>query len=478
MKDPQLPVLTEDGLQQGLNKRHIRMIAIGGAIGTGLFLGAGRAIHDAGPALILVYAVTGIFIFIIMRALGELLLYRPVTGSFAEYAKEFLGPAYGFVTGWGYWITWTVTGMAELTAAGMYIKFWFPGVPQYLTAFVMLAVLITLNLIAVGAFGEGEFWFASIKIIAILALVVGGIMAMIFGIGHAGKTGTPAHLFNVGGFVPNGWSHVLLAFQIVVFAYVGVELLGMTAAETKDREKVLPKAINSVPFRIMLFYVGAVVVLLSLFPWSEFNADHSPFVQAFSGIGIIAAGGIMNFVVLTSALSSCSSGLFSNGRLLKRLADDHMAPAVLGKTSTRHVPAVGILVSGGFMMIAVFINAIVPEKAFVYITSVSTLGAMWCWAIILVSHMVYRKRVACGLVPASPFRLPWAGPLCWATLVFLAIVTCLLAFDADTRVALYAIPLWAIILGGGYYLFGRRNMTGRPEQTGLCESSQTSLKVR
>lgn len=483
MKDPQRPVLTEDGLQQGLNKRHIRMIAIGGAIGTGLFLGAGRAIHDAGPALILVYAITGVFIFIIMRALGELLLYRPVTGSFAEYAKEFLGPAYGFVTGWGYWMTWTVTGMAELTAAGVYIKFWFPGIPQYLTAFVMLAALITLNLIAVGAFGEGEFWFASIKIIAIISLIVGGIMAIVFGIGHAGKAGTPANLFNHGGFVPNGWGHVLLAFQIVVFAYVGVELLGMTAAEAKDRETVLPKAINSVPFRIVLFYVGSMVVLLSLFSWSDFSADRSPFVQAFSGIGVTAAGGIMNFVVLTSALSSCSSGLFSNGRLLKRLADDHMAPAALAKTSSRHVPARGILISGGFMMVAVFINAIVPEKAFVYITSVSTLGAMWCWAIILVSHMVYRKRLARGLVSASSFRLPWATPLCVATLAFLAIVTGLLALDADTRVALYAIPLWAAILVGGYFLFGRRHMTARPEpalepESALPGSSQTPLSLR
>lgn len=463
MKDSRHSVLTEDGLKQGLSKRHIRMIAIGGAIGTGLFLGAGGGLHDAGPALVLVYAITGVFIFIIMRALGELLLYRPVTGSFAEYAKEFLGPIYGFVTGWGYWITWTVIGMAELTAAGVYVKYWFPAVPQYVTALVMLVALVALNLIAVGAFGEGEFWFASIKIIAILALIVGGIVAIIFGIGHAGKAGTPANLFNHGGLVPNGWYHVLLAFQIVIFAYQGVELLGMTAAECKDRETVLPKAINSVPLRVVLFYVGSMLVLLSLFPWNDFSSSHSPFVQALSGIGITAAGGVMNFVVLTSALSSCSSGLFSNGRLLKRLADDHMAPAGLGRTSNRHVPARGILVSGGFMLISVLINAVVPAKAFVYITSVATIGGIWCWGVIIVCHMAYRRRLAQGRATASPFRLPWATPLSVATLGFLAFVTCLLALDPDQRVALYALPLWAVILVGGYFLFGRRAITTAPE---------------
>lgn len=463
MTDGQRPALTEDGLQQGLNKRQVRMIAIAGAIGVGLFLGAGEGLHAAGPALVLVYAITGAFIFIIMRALGELLLYRPVTGSFAQYAKEFLGPMYGFITGWGYWITWTVIGMAELTAAGVYVRYWFPSVPQYATALVMLVGLVLLNLIAVGAFGEGEFWFASIKITAILALIIGGIVVMVFDIGAAGKAGTPAHLFDHGGVAPNGWYHVLLAFQIVIFAYQGVELLGMTAAECRDRETVLPKAINSVPLRILIFYVGSLLVLLSLFPWSDFSASHSPFVQAFSSIGISAAGGIMNFVVLTSALSSCSSGLYSNGRLLKRLSDDRMAPAGLGRTSSRHVPARGILLSGGCMLLAVAVNAVVPEKAFIYITSVATIGGIWCWGIILVSHMAYRKRVRQGLAAPSPFRLPWAGLLCVATLAFLAFVTCLLALDADQRVALYALPLWAVILVGGYFLFGRRAMSAQPE---------------
>ncbi len=451
--------LTEEGLVQGLNRRQIRMIAIGGAIGVGLFLGAGRGISIAGPALIGVYAVTGVFIFIIMRALGELLMYRPVSGSFAEYAREFMGPGWGFVTGWGYWMTWTVIGMAEITAAGIYVHYWFPAVPQYLTALVVLIALVLLNLLKVGAFGEAEFWFASIKVIAILSLIIGGTLAMVFGIG-AGEQGSLVNLWGNGGAAPNGWLAVLLVFQIVVFSYQGVELLGMTAAEAKNREQTIPKAINSVPWRVGIFYVGSLVVLLSLFPWTQFSAGESPFVKALGQIGLPAAAGIMNFVVLTSALSSCSSGLFSNGRLLKRLASDGVAPARFNGVNKGHVPARAVLASGAAMLIGVAVNAVVPEQAFTYIASVATLGAVWSWLVIVVCHLSYRRRVARGEVSQSSFRLPTATPLCWIVIVFLAFVTVTLGFDADNRIALYSLPIWAVILGGGY-LLARPRMAAR-----------------
>ncbi|GAA5173122.1 amino acid permease [Pseudonocardia eucalypti] len=451
-------VITQEDLKQGLTQRHVMMIAIGGAIGVGLFLGAGKAIQQAGPALIAVYAITGVFIFIIMRALGELLLYKPVSGSFAEYAREFFGPLYGFITGWGYWVTWTVIGMAELTAAGIYIHYWFPSIPQYLSALVFLVLLVLLNLAAVGAFGEAEFWFASIKVLTILALVIGGTVVMVFGVGKAGQEGTIVNLWDHGGVAPNGLFAVLLTFQIVVFAYQGVELVGMTAAETKNPGKVLPRAVNSIPARIGVFYVGSLLVLLSLFPWTEFSKDTSPFVQAFAQIGVPAAGALMNFVVLTAALSSCSSGLYSNGRLLHRLSKDGLAPSKAGKISGTGVPAVGVLASGAVMLIGVGVNYVVPEKAFSYITSVATLGAIWSWGIIVACHLVYRRRVASGQAKPSPFRLPMATAACWAVLGFLAFVTVLLAFDEANRVALYSIPLWALIFIGGYFGFGKRGM--------------------
>lgn len=455
--------LTEDGLALGLTARHIRMIAVGGSIGVGLFLGSGKGISIAGPALIVVYALVGAFIFIIMRALGELLMYRPVSGSFAEYAREFLGPAYGFVTGWGYWITWTLIGMTEITAAGIFVNFWFPEIPQWVTALVALVALVLLNLLKVGAFGEAEFWFASIKVIAIVGLILGGLAVILFGIGPAGDNASFSNLWNLnvegtaGGFAPFGIVGILFAIQIAVFSYQGAELLGMTASETQNRRKVIPKAINSVPFRIVLFYVGSLTILMSVIEWNKFTGNQSPFVQALEQIGIPAAAGLMNFVVLTSALSSCSSGLFSNARLLKRLATDGVAPKVFDSTNRHHVPAASVLASGGFMLFGVLLNAIVPEQAFQYLLAVCSLAALWTWGIIVATQMAYRRKVAQGLLPASDFKLPAAKILAPATLVFLAGVVVLMAFDEGSRVALYALPFWAIALVGGYFLSKKFN---------------------
>ncbi|GCE37916.1 D-serine/D-alanine/glycine transporter [Rhodococcus wratislaviensis] len=470
--------LNEDGLAQGLNKRHIRMIAIGGAIGVGLFLGSGKGISYAGPAVIGVYAVTGVFIFIIMRALGELLMYRPVTGSFAEYAREFLGPFVGFVTGWGYWFTWTIIGMAEITAAGIFAKFWFPEMPQYLTALIALIAIVILNLAKVGFFGEAEFWFASIKVIAIVSLIGSGIFMLVFRVGSAGKEGSITNLWDHGGMAPHGLLAVLLAFQIVVFSYQGVELIGMTAAEAKDRENVLPKAINSIPWRIGVFYVGTLIVLLSLFPWTQFGPTESPFVKGFTQIGLPAAASIMNFVVLASALSSCSAGLYSNGRLLKKLASDGLAPKRFEKTNRGHVPAAAIIASGALMLVGVAINAVVPEKAFSYISSVATLGAIWSWGVILVCHLRYRRRVEQGEVTESSFKLPYAKPLCWSTLAFLGGVLVLLAFDESQRIALYALPVWAVLFAGGYYFSSRSNRSGNQADDRAPRDDQPVLQPR
>ncbi len=455
--------LTEDGLARGLQSRHIRMIAVGGSIGVGLFLGSGAGIAIAGPSLILAYALVGVFIFIIMRALGELLLYRSVTGSFAEYAREFLGPAYGFVTGWGYWVTWTLIGMTEITAAGIFVQFWFPSIPQWVTALAALICLVLLNLLKVGAFGEAEFWFASIKVIAIVSLILGGLAVILFSIGPAGDSASFGNLVNLniegtsGGFFPFGIIGVLFAIQIAVFSYQGAELLGMTASEAQNPKRSIPKAINSVAFRIILFYVGSLTILMSVVEWNKFSGAQSPFVQAMEDIGIPAAAGLMNFVVLTSALSSCSSGLFSNARLLKRLSADGVAPARFNATNKLHVPAAAVLASGGFMLFGVLLNAIVPEQAFQYLLAISTLAALWTWGVIVATQIAYRRKVNRGEAPASSFPLPMAKILAPAVLVFLAGVVVLMAFDESSRIALYALPIWALLLVGGYYASRRFN---------------------
>lgn len=316
----------EEGYERGLNSRQVQMIAIGGAIGVGLFLGAGANIAKAGPSIILMYALAGVIIFFIMRALGELLLYRPVSGSFAEYSREFLGPFFGYFTGWTYWLMWVVTGMAELTAAAIYIHYWFPDIPQWVSALVFLVLLFVANLISVKLFGEIEFWFSMVKVTAIIGMIVIGVGVLTLGFSQAGDTAAVSNLWEFDGFFPKGIGSSLMTLQGVMFAYLAVELVGVTAGESENPEKTLPKAINTLPWRIALFYVGALTVILAVVKWTEFAEGVSPFVEAFAVIGIPAGAGIVNFVVLTAALSSCNSGMYSTGRMLRTLADNGERP--------------------------------------------------------------------------------------------------------------------------------------------------------
>ncbi|NMG28913.1 amino acid permease [Aromatoleum evansii] len=439
-------------LERGLQDRHIQLIAIGGAIGVGLFLGSAKAISKAGPALLVTYAFAGLAVFFIMRALGELLIHRPVAGSFATYAEEYVSPWAGFVTGWTYWFTWVVTGMAELTAVGVYFHYWFPDIPQWIPALGTLVVLYGANLIAVKVFGEMEFWFALIKVLTIVAMLVIGLVIIIFGVGDLGKTASFSNLWSHGGFAPMGMVGVVLTLQIACFAYTGVELIGVTAGEAQNPEKVLPHATNSVTWRILIFYIGALIVLMSLVPWNELNPNMSPFVTVFEKIGIPAAAGIINFVVITAAASSCNSGIFSTGRMLYTLAQFKQAPAPLGKVNKSHVPATAITLSALFMLVGVALNYVVPEEAFVYVTSVATVGAVWTWGIIVWSHLKYRQAVKQGLATAVFFRMPGAPFANWFVLAFLALVVVFLAMDAGTRVALFVAPVWFALLTAGYLI--------------------------
>jgi len=437
-------------LSRNLRDRHIQLIAIGGTIGVGLFLGSAKAIHKAGPGLLLAYAIGGIAIFLIMRALGELLTYRPVAGSFAVYADEFCGPFAGFATGWSYWFMWVVTAMAELTAIGVYVRFWFPSIPQWLPGLVALVTLFGVNRLAVRVFGELEFWFALIKVVTIVGLIIGGLVVIFFHVGELGATASFSNLWTHDGFLPFGILGVLLTLQMVTFAYQGVELIGVTAGEAENPEVVLPKATNGITFRILIFYIGALVVIMSLVPWTDLSPDTSPFVFVFEKMKVPAAAAIINLVVITAATSSCNSGIFSTGRMLYSLAQRGQAPAALAKLSKEHVPVSGINVSAAVMLIGVVVNYWVPEKAFMWITSISTVGTLWTWIIIMIAHRNYRLAVAAGRVRASSFRMPGAPYANWLVVAFLAGVTAMLSLDADTRVALYVAPLWFGLLALGY----------------------------
>jgi AAT family amino acid transporter len=446
----------EEGYKRGLGSRQVQMIAIGGAIGTGLFYGSSKSIAAIGPSLIACYAVAGVVIFFIMRALGELLTYRPTSGSFADYAREFFGPFAGFATGWSYWALWVTACMSEVTAAGAYINYWWPAIPVWSTAAVALVALFVANLVSVKLFGELEFWFSTIKVVAIIAMIVIGIGVLTFGFSSAGDTASVSHLWADGGFAPNGAWQAMLAMQGVIFAYLGVELVGITAGEAENPKQTLRKAINTLPVRIGIFYVGALIVLLSVFSWTHYKPGVSPFVQVFAQVGIPGAAGIMNFVVLTAALSSCNSGIYSTGRMLRGLAVNGEAPQAMQKLSGRQLPLPALVLSTLVMGIGVIVNIVSPDKAFVYITSVATCAGLWTWIVILAAHLRYRSRVRAGILPAADFRMPGAPVTNWIGILALGFVVVLLATDADTRLGLYVWAVWFALLGIGYQVAKRR----------------------
>lgn len=445
--------IRKEELARGLNHRHIQLIAIGGAIGVGLFLGSAQAIQLAGPALIVAYAIGGLIMFFLMRALGELALYKPVAGSFSTYASEFIAPWVGFVTGWNYWIVWVVTGMAEITAVGVYFRYWFPEVPQWIPALGALLGVYIINLITVKLFGEFEFWFAMIKVVTIIALIVIGLVIMFTGWGNEGQIVGFSNLWKNGGFMPNGVLGIFLSLQMVMFSFLGIELVGVTAGEAKDPEITLPKAINATIWRILIFYIGALVVILSLYPWNVMDGKTSPFVLTFAKVGIPAAAGIINFVVLTAALSSCNSGVFSTGRMIYTLAGQGHAPQMFFRLSLRKVPARGLTLSTVVMLIGVLLNYVIPEKAFIYITSVATFGALWTWGIIVYAHLKYRQKMGAQV----EFKMPWYPYTNWITLLFLVMVAVLLGFNSETQIALIIGPVWILILIVSYQFVKKYN---------------------
>ncbi|HZO21804.1 MAG TPA: amino acid permease [Steroidobacteraceae bacterium] len=440
----------EDSLARSLHSRHIQLIAIGGTIGVGLFLGSAGAIHKAGPGLLLNYAIGGIAIFFIMRALGELLTYRPVAGSFASYAEEFVGPFAGFVTGWSYWFMWVVTAMAELTAIGIYVNFWLPDIPQWLPGLCALIVLYATNTLAVRVYGELEFWFALLKVITIVALIVAGLIVIVFGVGSLGATASFANLWKQGGFMPFGLLGVLLTLQIVMFAYSGVELVGVTAGEAQNPAVVLPRATNSIIFRILLFYIGSLVIIMALVPWNQLDPNMSPFVLMFDKMGIPGAANFINVVVITAAASSCNGGVYSTGRMLHSLALRGQAPRAFATLSSRQVPLAGVNASAAMMLIGVVLNYIVPKEVFTWVTSIALIGTLWTWIIIMLAHRGYRQAVREGRVRAVSYRMPGWPAANWLVVAFLLIVAAMFALDPDTRVALYVAPLWFALLALGY----------------------------
>ena len=446
------PPAEDQHLQRNLTNRHIQLIAIGGAIGTGLFMGSGKTISLAGPSIIFVYMIIGFMLFFVMRAMGELLLSNLNYKSFIDFSADLLGPWAGYFTGWTYWFCWVVTGIADVVAIAAYTQFWYPDLPQWIPALTCVALLLSLNLVTVKMFGELEFWFAMIKIVAILGLVATGLYMVITGFeSPSGRTAQLANLWNDGGMFPHGLMGFFAGFQIAVFAFVGIELVGTTAAEAKDPQRTLPRAINSIPIRIIVFYVLALIAIMAVTPWRDVVPGKSPFVELFVLAGLPAAASIINFVVLTSAASSANSGVFSTSRMLFGLAQEGDAPKAFEKLSRRAVPANGLLFSCTCLLLGAVLIYVIPDvvEAFTLVTTVSALLFMFVWTLILLSYLKYRVQRA-ALHQASTYKMPGGRFMCYVCLVFFAGILVLLALEDDTRKALIVTPLWFVILAVTY----------------------------
>lgn len=441
-------------LHRGLEERHINLMSLGAAIGVGLFLGSATAIKTAGPGIIVGYGIAGIIMFFIMRALGEMAINKPVAGSFSTYARENIGPLAGFLTGWNYWFLWIVTCMAEITAVGVYMKYWFPESAGWAWALVALVIMTIVNFLAVKLYGELEFWFALIKIVTIVAMIVVGLGTIIFGLGHGGVATGISNLWNHGGLFPHGIKGLLMAMQMVMFAYLGIEMIGVTAGEVKNPEKTLARAVDSVFYRILIFYVGALFVIMSIYPWQEIGTKGSPFVLTFSDMGIQGAAGIINFVVLTAALSSCNSGIFSTGRMLFDLAQNGQAPNGMGKVSKSGVPGLAIISSAVVLLLGVVLNYFLPAKVFTIVTSIGTFGAIWTWGIILISQLRQRKSMTPENVKNLKYKLPLYPLSSYISLAFLALVIVVMAINTDQRIAVIVGPIFLILLVAVYYIKG------------------------
>ncbi|KKI91202.1 aromatic amino acid transporter [Bacillus sp. SA1-12] len=439
-----------ENLHRGLDNRHIQLIALGGAIGVGLFYGSSATIQMAGPSILFSYLVGGLVIFTIMRALGEMTVEEPVSGAFSSYANRYLGPFAGYFTGWTYWFMWVVVGMAEITVAGVYVNYWFPDIPQWLTALVVLVMITMINLANVKAFGEFEFWFAMIKVIAIIGMILLGLGIIFLGIGNEGQPIGFENLWSHGGFMPNGFTGILMSLVLVMFSFGGIELIGITAGEAKNPQKSIPSAINNVVWRILIFYIGALGVMMILYPWNEIGAKGSPFVLIFDNVGIPGAAHIINFVVITAALSAFNSGLFSSGRMLYNLSLQNNGPKYFGKLNKNGTPTRGILFSSLFLLVAVVLNYIVPEKVFMYISSVATVAVITSWTIILITQLKFRQSKSKKEIEKLVFKMPLYPASTYIALTFLALVIVLMAFIEGMRIALIVAPVWFMILYLGY----------------------------
>ncbi|CAK8053545.1 amino acid permease [Eupransor demetentiae] len=448
-------------LKRDLSSFQMEMIALGGTIGVGLFMGASSTIKWTGPSVLLAYMLSGLVLYIVMRALGEMLYVDPEVGSFANYASHYIHPVAGYLTVWANVFQWLMVGISETIAVGVYLDYWFPHVPGWVTGVVVLATLTGANLVTVKAYGRMESWFSLIKVLTIVFMIILGFLMIIWGIGNHGHPLGFSNLWTHGNFFAGGLKGFMFALSIVMTSYQAIEIIGITAGEAANPQEAIVKSIKSIVARILIFYIGSIFVIITIYPWDKLDQVGSPFVETFARVGITAAAGIINFVMMTAAISALNSGIFSSSRMLYTLAmNKEISPKFL-KLSKRRVPEVAVLAISGGVLIGIVLNAVLPliwhdsSKIFVMVYSASTLPGMVPWFVILWSQIKFRKEHP-ELLEGHPFKLAFSPFSNYFAIAALIVTLVFMTINPDTQIPLLIGFVFLLIMGI-YYMITRRH---------------------
>ncbi|MCL6453121.1 MAG: amino acid permease [Alicyclobacillus sp.] len=444
------------GLRRSLDSRQIQMLAVGGVIGVGLFYGASLSVQMAGPAVLVGFVLCGLIAAVVMRALGEMTVERPVSGSFRDYAESHLGRGVGFITGWMWWFFWTATVMSELAAIGKLLQYWFPHFPAWIPGLAALVLFTGSNLLAVRVFGELEYWFAILKVLAVALFMAFGLLMMFTGAFNGGTPVGVANLWSHGGFLPNGWVGVFASLSLVVQAYSGIETLAVEAGETKNPVRNMRRAFRAVTWRILVLYIGSVLVMLCAFPWNDLiHHTGSPYVLLFAKAGIPLAATVVNLLIILSGLSSCNTGLYGGSRMLYSMAEASVRDGRFSRLNRNRVPHGAVWLTAAMISIGTLLTYLAPNSVYVWITSASAFASLWTWGVILVTELVFRRRWerTMGVRPRMAMPLwPWLPGLGLLLLVvaFIAILT-----SPDTRISVWSGLIWLGMLAAYYAVRGR-----------------------
>ncbi|WP_125709374.1 amino acid permease [Companilactobacillus zhongbaensis] len=454
--------MEQETLNRSLSSRQMQMIALGGTIGVGLFMGSASTIKWTGPSVLLAYGLTGLILYMVMRALGEMLYVDPSTGSFAKYATEYIHPVVGYLTAWSNVFQYLVVGISEVIAVGTYLAFWWPNLPQWIAGVVVVVTLCIANLTSVKAYGELEFWFALIKVVTIILMIVLGLLVIVFGVGNHGHPVGISNLWVNGGFFTGGLKGFIFALSIVVASYQGIEVIGITAGEAEDPQNNIVKAIRSIVGRILIFYIGAIFVIVSIYPWNKLGTIGSPFVETFAKVGITTAAMIINFVMLTAAMSGCNSGIFSSSRMLYTLGLEKHLPKIFTKVSRHKVPYVPVIAISAGILIGLLLNYALPvllhtsSNIFVIVYSSSVLPGMVPWFVILISQLRFRKQNK-HLLENHPFTMPWYPISNYLSIAALLVILVFMFLNPETTASLLVGVVFLIVMTAIYFIRERKH---------------------